>query len=70
MLSPYKDFIIETVQHNLPRESKIVNVDSIKDIGKTSEILAKPILLIRKPKPTLIVIDQNVIYTYEINLER
>ena len=69
MLSPYKDFVIETVQHSLPRESKIVNVDSIKDIGKTSEILAKPILLIRKPKPTLMVIDQNVIYKHEINLE-
>ena len=40
------------------------------DIRKISEILAKPILLIKEPKPTLIVIDQNIVYEYKISLEK
>jgi len=42
MLSPYKDFIIETVQHNLSSKSKIVNINSIKDIGKHLRYLPSP----------------------------
>jgi len=70
ILSPYKDLVVETVQQNLPRESKIINVNSIDDIRKISEILAKPILLIKEPEPTLIVIDQNIIYECKISLEK
>jgi len=70
MLSPHKDLVVETVQQNLPRESKIINVNSMDDIRKISEILAKPILLIKEPKPTLIVIDQNIVYEYKISLEK
>ena len=70
ILSPHKDLVVETVQQNLPRESKIINVNSMDDIRKISEILAKPILLIKEPKPTLIVIDQNIVYEYKISLEK
>jgi len=70
ILSSHKDLIVETVQQNLPRESKIISVNSMDDIRKISEILAKPILLIKEPKPTLIVIDQNIVYKYKISLEK
>jgi len=70
ILSSHKDLIVETVQQSLPRESKIINVNSMDDIRKISEILAKPILLIKEPKPTLIVIDQNIVYEYKISLEK
>ena len=70
ILSSHKDLIVETVQQSLPRESKIINVNSMDDIRKISEILAKPILLIKEPKPTLIVIDQNIVYKYKISLEK
>ena len=70
ILSSHKDLIVETVQQSLPRESKIISVNSMDDIRKISEILAKPILLIKEPKPTLIVIDQNIVYKYKISLEK
>jgi len=69
LISPYKDLIVETGQRSLPRESKIIEVNSIEEMNKIAEILAKPILLTKKPKPTLMVIDQNVIYEHKINLE-
>jgi len=66
MISPYKDLIIEAEQPQIPRETTVVNVKSIEDMGKTAEILAKPILLTKKPQPTLIIIDQNVVYEHKI----
>jgi len=66
MISPYKDLIIEAEQPQIPRETTVVNVNSIEEMGKTAEILAKPILLTKKPQPTLIIIDQNVIYEHKI----
>jgi len=66
IISPYKDLIIEAEQPQIPRKTTVVNVKSIEDMGKTAEILAKPILLTKKPQPTLIIIDQNVVYEHKI----
>lgn len=65
LLQPYKDLIIEATEppKTLP-ETTIINVENIKELAKTAEILAKPIILTRKPKPTLIIIDQNITYQH------
>jgi len=67
-IAPYKDLIAKTAQKP-PRTENTVKIETLEDLAKIAEILARPILLIKEPEPTLIVIDQNVIYEYRINLE-
>jgi len=64
-IAPYKDLIIEA--HEPPKispENTTINVETIQELAKTAEILAKPIILTRKPEPTLTIIDQNTIYKH------
>jgi len=66
IIAPYRDLIIEAVE--LPRttpETATINVGTMKELVRTAEILVKPIVLTRKPEPTLAVMDQNVMYTHK-----
>jgi len=68
LIAPYKDLIIEATEPpKTPPEITIIiiNVETIKELAKTAEILAKPIILTRKPQPTLTIIDQNTIYQHK-----
>jgi len=66
LIAPHKDLIIEAEKPpKIPPEATIINVDNIQELAKTAEILARPIILTRKPKPTLIIIDQNTIYQHK-----
>lgn len=65
LISPYKDLII-TAQE-LPKTSldvTLVSVGNIQELAKIAEILAKPMILVKEPTPTLTVIDQNTIYQH------
>ena len=64
--APYKDLIIEAKEPpKTTPETTIINVETIQELAKTAEILAKPIILTRKPHPTLTIIDQNTIYQHK-----
>jgi hypothetical protein len=64
--APYKDLIIEAKEPPKTQpETTIINVQTIQELAKTAEILAKPIILTRKPQPTLTIIDQNTIYQHK-----
>jgi len=66
IIAPYKDLIIEAKEPpKTTPETTIINVQTIKELAKTAEILAKPIILTRKPQPTLTIIDQNTIYQHK-----
>lgn len=70
LLAPYKDLIVEaSEQPKTAPQTTTVNVTTLKELAKTAEILAKPILLTRKPVPILIVIDQNTLYQHAIEIE-
>jgi len=65
LLQPYKDLIIEATEPpKTPPETTTINIKDIKELAKTAEILAKPIILTKKPKPTLTIIDQNITYQH------
>ena len=65
LIAPYKDLIIEAKEPpKTPPETTTINVQTIQELAKTAEILAKPIILTRKPQPTLTIIDQNTIYQH------
>jgi hypothetical protein len=67
LIAPYKDLIIEAAEPpKTPQETTIIKVETIKELAKTAEILAKPIILTRKPQPTLTIIDQNTTYQHII----
>jgi hypothetical protein len=67
LLAPYKDLIIEATEPpKTPQQTTTINVQTIKELAKTAEILAKPIILTKKPKPTLTIIDQNTTYQHTI----
>jgi hypothetical protein len=64
--APYKDLIIEAKEPpKTTPETTIINVQTIQELAKTAEILAKPIILTRTPQPTLTIIDQNTIYQHK-----
>jgi len=66
LISPYKDLIIEATEPpKTTPETTTINVETIKELAKTAEILAKPIILTRKPTPTLTIIDQNTTYQHK-----
>jgi len=66
LIKPYKDLIIEAQEPpKTTPETTIINVETIQELAKTAEILAKPIILTRKPQPTLTIIDQNTIYQHK-----
>ena len=66
LIAPYKDLIIEATEPpKTTPETTIINVETIQELAKTAEILAKPIILTRKPQPTLTIIDQNTIYQHK-----
>jgi len=66
IIAPYKDLIIEAKEPPKTQpETTIINVETIKELAKTAEILAKPIILTRTPQPTLTIIDQNTIYQHK-----
>ena len=65
-LAPCKDLIIEATEPpKTTMETTIINVETIKELAKTADILAKPIILTRTPQPTLTIIDQNTIYQHK-----
>ena len=65
VLAPCKDLIIEAHEPpKIPPETTTINVETVQELAKTAEILAKPIILTRKPEPTLTIIDQNTIYRH------
>ncbi|MDH5460142.1 MAG: DUF5305 family protein, partial [Candidatus Bathyarchaeota archaeon] len=66
LIAPYKDLIIEAQEPpKTPPEATTINVETIQELAKTAEILAKPIVLTRKPEATLTIIDQNTIYQHK-----
>jgi len=66
LIAPYKDLIIEAQITPKPTpETTTINVETIQELAKTAEILAKPIILTRKPQPTLTIIDQNTMYQHK-----
>jgi hypothetical protein len=70
LIAPYKDLIIETTEPpKTPPQTTTINVTTIKELAKTAEILAKPIILTKKPKPTLTIIDQNTTYQHTIETQ-
>jgi hypothetical protein len=67
LLAPYKDLIIEATEPpKTTTQTTTINVQTIKELAKTAEILAKPIILTKKPQPTLTIIDQNTTYQHII----
>jgi hypothetical protein len=66
IIGPYKDMIIEAAEPpKTTPETTIINVQTIKELAKTAEILARPIILTRTPQPTLTIIDQNTQYQHK-----
>jgi hypothetical protein len=66
LIAPYKNLIIEAKEPpKTTPETTIINVATIQELAKTAEILAKPIILTRKPQPTLTIIDNNTIYQHK-----
>jgi hypothetical protein len=66
LIAPHKDLIIEAAEPpKTPPQTTTIEVQTIQELAKTAEILAKPIILTRKPTPTLTVIDQNTIYQHK-----
>jgi hypothetical protein len=66
LIAPYKDLIIEATEPpKTTPETTIINVQTIKELAKTAEILTKPIILTRTTQPTLTIIDQNTIYQHK-----
>ena len=66
IIAPYKDMIIEAAEPpKTTPETTIINVQNIKELAKTAEILARPIILTRTPQPTLTIIDQNTQYQHK-----
>ena len=66
ILAPYKDLIIEA--HEPPKmspETTTINVETVQELARTAETLAKPMILTRKPEPTLTIIDQNIVYKHK-----
>jgi len=67
LTAPYKDLIIEAqTPPQTPPGTTIIAVTTIKELAKTAEILAKPMILTKEPKPTLTIIDQNTIYQHTL----
>jgi len=65
LLAPHKDLTIEAREPlELPSEATVIIVETIVELVRTAEILAKPIILTKKPEPLLMIIDQNTIYQY------
>jgi len=66
IIAPYKDLIIEAQEPpKTTPETTIINVITIKELARTAEILARPMILTRKPQPTLTIIDQNTLYQHQ-----
>jgi hypothetical protein len=66
IIAPYKDLIIEAQEPpKTTHETTIINVTTIKELARTAEILARPMILTRKPQPTLTIIDQNTLYQHQ-----
>jgi len=65
LISSYRDLIIGAQEPSkTPPATITINVETIQELAKTAEILVKPIILTRKPEPTLTIIDQNTIYKH------
>jgi hypothetical protein len=64
--APYRDLIIEATESpKAPLEPTIINVQTIKELAKTARLLAKPIILTRRPQPIFAIIDQNIEYQHK-----
>lgn len=62
----YKDLIIETKETTEPPQTTTINVKTLKELAKTAEILAKPILHATKNGQHIFyIIDNNTKYQYE-----
>jgi hypothetical protein len=65
LLAPHKGLTIEAREPlELPSEAIVIIVETIVELVRAAEILAKPIILTKKPEPSLVIIDQNTIYQY------
>jgi len=66
IIAPYKDLIIETTEPpKTPPETTTINLTTIKELAKTAEILARPILHTTKDQEhTFYIIDNNTKYEY------
>ena len=66
LITPYKDLIIEAQEPpRITTETTTIDVQTIQELAKTAEILAKPVILTREPEPTLTIIDQNTTYKHK-----
>lgn len=66
IVAPYRDLIIEAYEPpKISPETTTINVETIRELAKTAEILAKPMILTIKPEPTLTIIDQNIVYKHK-----
>jgi hypothetical protein len=71
LIAPHKNLIVDAQEPlKLPREAIIINVENIKELAKIAEILAKPIILTRKPTTRFTIMDQNTVYQYKPNLDQ
>jgi len=64
VIAPYKDLITETIER-LPETENTIRINTIEDLSKTAEILAKPILHTQEDQDHVFyVIDGNTKYLY------
>lgn len=68
LLAPHKDLIIETTENPKTTTETPISVTSLKELAKTAEILARPILHAKEgTQHTFYIIDNNTKYQYKIN---
>lgn len=66
VMAPYKDLITETTERP-PESENTIRINSIEDLAKTAEILAKPILHTQEELNHIFyVIDGNTKYMYKV----
>ena len=72
LIDSYKDLIVETKESpKSPQETTTIEVKDMKELSKTAEILARPILHATSgPEHTFYIIDGNAIYRHKITEEQ
>ena len=64
IIAPYSELITETTEPP-PATTHTININTLDDLAKTAEILARPILHTQQgPQHTFYVIDDNTTYTH------
>jgi hypothetical protein len=72
LIAPYKDLIIEAKESpKIPQETTIIDIESMEELAKTSEILARPMIHTKNGKEhTFYIIDSNTRYQYKTTEEQ